>query len=473
MKKVKYYPLVFALLTLVCSCNKKPSQPTKPNIIFILADDLGYGDLGCYGQQVIQTPHIDKMASEGMRFTNHYAGNTVCAPSRCALLTGKHMGHARIRNNRNNPLEAEDITVAELLKEKGYVNSIIGKWGLGELHEPGHPLKKGFDQFYGYLNQVRAHNSYPDWIWDNYDTVWLKNEVEYIQFSYAKGKGAVAHKKVTHTHDLFMQEAYNFIENNKDTNFFLYYSITLPHANNEAQHFNMIGMETPDLMGYDTATWPEAQKAHAAMISYLDKNVGDILNQLEKLKIAENTLVIFTSDNGTHKEGGAIPSFFNSSGGLRGYKRDLYEGGIRVPFIAWWPGTIDANSVNDHISAFYDFLPTACELAGINVPEQSDGISYLPAILGKPQPEHEYLYWEFLTNNVKQAARKGNWKAVRYNVLDTNQKVELYDLSKDMAEKHDISEDYPEVAAEMKEIINKAHKKASFERAQFPFEKEN
>jgi len=419
-----------------------------------MADDLGYGDLGCYGQKVIQTPRIDKMAAEGVRFTNHYAGSTVCAPSRCTLMTGLHTGHARVRGNANVPLRPEDTTVAELLKTAGYSTALIGKWGLGEAGSTGIPTKKGFDYFFGYLNQIRAHNSYPDFLWRNEEKIELDNEIEVIQDTYARGIGSVARVKNTHSHDLFTDEALGFIENNKDSSFFLYLAYTIPHANNEGIPMGQIGMEVPDLGIYKDKDWPEAQKAHAAMITHMDEDIGKILDQLTDLGIDERTLVIFTSDNGPHAEGGANPDFFDSNGPLKGMKRDLYEGGIRVPMIAWWPKEIIPGTVSDHISAFWDFLPTSCEIAGVDNMGNTDGISYLSALKGERQEKHDYLYWEFMEKGGRQAIRKGNWKAVKYGMTgNTDVPIQLFNLERDLGENMDIAAEHPEIIAEMDSLM--------------------
>ncbi|NBC84374.1 MAG: sulfatase-like hydrolase/transferase [Bacteroidetes bacterium] len=456
-----YFAIAFIGLGLLFSvgCSTKEKKTQKPNIIYILADDLGYGDLGCYGQDEIRTPHIDQLAKEGIKFSQHYSGSTVCGPSRSVLMTGMHTGTTRIRGNKSVPLQPSDVTVAELLKDAGYVTAQMGKWGLGEAQTTGEPNKQGFDYFVGYLNQIRAHNAYPDWIWKNNDTMHLDNEVQIIPETYAKGIGMVATEKNTHTQDVFTQEAIKFIEQNKDTSFFLYLPYTLPHANNEAGYFDMIGMETPDMMGYDTVSkWNKSQQAFAAAISYLDQDVGKIVSKLKELGLEKNTLVIFTSDNGPHQEGGNDPEITDSNGPLRGLKRDLYEGGIRVPFIAWWPETIEGNRTSDHISAFQDFLPTACELANINAPENIDGISYLPELLGEEQNKHDYLYWEFYEQGGKQAVRFEKWKGVRLNVNENRDApIELYDLSVDIGEENNVADQFPEVVAKLEQMMQKAH----------------
>jgi arylsulfatase A-like enzyme len=423
----------------------------QPNIIFILADDLGYGDLGCYGQKTIKTPNLDRMAEQGMRFTDHYAGSTVCAPSRCALMTGQHTGHCLVRGNANVPLRPEDVTVAELLKQAGYTTGIIGKWGLGEADSTGIPNKQGFDYWFGYLNQRHAHNYYPDYLWRNEEKVPLKNVVKPVN-----PPGGVATTRVEYSHDLFTKEALAFLERNETKTFFLYLAYTIPHANNEA---GKEGMEVPSVGEYADKDWPEPQKGHAAMITRMDRDIGRLFAKLKELGIDKNTLVLFSSDNGPHKEGGADPAFFESWGPLRGYKRDLYEGGIRVPMIARWPGKIEAGSVTNHVSAFWDLLPTCTELAGIETPENIDGISYLPTLLGKPkkQKQHEYLYWEFHEQGKKQAVRMGDWKAVRLNVAkNPDGPIELYNLKDDLGEKHNIADQHPEIAAKIAKYMKEA-----------------
>ena len=435
-------------------CQKKQAAK-KLNIIYIMADDLGYGDLGCYGQKQIKTPNIDKMASEGLRFTDHYAGSTVCAPSRCSLMTGLHTGHTFVRGNKEVkpmgqiPIPDSTMTVAEYLKEAGYYTGLIGKWGLGGPGSEGAPNRQGFDYFFGYLCQRHAHNYYPEFLFRNEDRVPLPGN----KVANPRPDGAgVAIKRTTYSHDLLAADALDFVEKHKDEPFFLYLALTLPHANNEAKDK---GMEVPDYGIYADKDWPQPEKGKAAMISRLDRDVGRLLDKLRELGIEKNTLVFFTSDNGPHKEGGVDPSFFKSSGPLRGIKRDLYEGGIRVPMIAWCPGTIKPNTTTNHISAFWDFLPTACEIAGVDVPDNTDGISYLPTLLRKPpQPEHEYLYWEYFGWGFKQAVRMGKYKAVRNGGFSAP--LELYDLETDIGETKDIAKEHPDIVARMKEIMKTA-----------------
>jgi arylsulfatase A-like enzyme len=425
------------------------AKKDRPNIIFILADDLGYGDPGCYGQKTIQTPNIDKMAAEGMRFTDHYAGSTVCAPSRCCLMTGLHSGHAWVRGNALVPLRPSDVTVAELLKQAGYTTGIIGKWGLGEPETTGIPNKQGFDYWFGYLNQRHAHNYYPSYLWRNEEQFPLKNEVNHVIGGWDRTPGGVATNRVEYSHDLFAADALRFVEQNRDRPFFLYLALTIPHANNEAGNK---GMEVPSFGPYADKDWPEPQKGHAAMITGMDRDIGRLMAKLKTLGLHEQTLVMFSSDNGPHKEGGGDPAFFNASGPLRGYKRALYEGGIRVPMIARWPGRIEAGSTSDHVSAFWDFLPTCCELIGINAPDRIDGISMLPTLLGRSgqQKKHEYLYWEFHEQGKKQAIRMGRWKGVRLNAAKKpDGPIELYDLQSDLGEKNNVAGQHPQVVTKI------------------------
>jgi arylsulfatase A-like enzyme len=436
----------------------------RPNIIFILADDLGYGDVGCFGQKIIQTPNIDRMAAEGMRFTDHYAGSTVCAPSRCALTTGLHTGHCYVRGNKSVgqgelPLPVGTATVAKMLKQAGYTTGLVGKWGLGGPGSTGVPNNQGFDYFFGYLSQVRAHNYYPAFLWRNKKKVKLDNEVVMAEKGYSKAIGSASTKCVQYSHDLFTEEALRFIERNKDKPFFLYLAYTIPHANNEARILNRHGMEVPDYGIYRDKDWPEPQKGHAAMITRMDRDIGSLITRLKALGLDENTFVMFSSDNGPHKEGGADPNFFQSSGPLRGCKRDLYEGGIRVPMIARWPGKISAGSLSDHVSAFWDFLPTCCELAGIESPKGIDGISMVVTLLGQLawQKQHEFLYWEFHEQGKKQAVRMGDWKGVRLNVAkDPDWPIELYNLKTDIGEKHNVANEHPEIVAKIEGYMKSA-----------------
>lgn len=451
---------------LTCSNNTAYSAEKKnPNIIFIMADDLGYGDLGCYGQQKIKTPRIDQMAAEGMKFTQMYAGSTVCAPSRCVLMTGLHMGHTRVRGNtwvkQNQSLRPEDVTVAEVLKQAGYKTALTGKWGIGEVGTQGVPNLQGFDYFYGYLNQHNAHNYYPEFLWRNGETVRLRNIVDPSTISKGPtGKdslGGVATKKVDYSHDLIMQEALNFIDQSANAPFFLYVALTIPHANNEAGRKVGDGQEVPDYGMYKDKDWKKQNKGQAAMITRMDAGVGEILDRLKKLNINQNTLVIFTSDNGHHREGGNDPDFFDANGPLRGMKRDLYEGGIRVPFIAYWPGTTPAGTVSDHIGYFGDLMATAADLAHVACPPGLDSVSIAPTLTGKPdqQKQHGFLYWEFYEQGSKQAARWGNWKAVRMPMLTGE--TELYNLDQDLGEGTNLAGQHPDIVKKMEAMMQDAH----------------
>jgi len=459
--KIVFLVLATGFLT---GCTSPEKADQKPNIIFIMADDLGYGDLGCFGQEIIKTPNLDQMAAEGIMFTQHYAGNTVCAPSRCSLMTGLHMGHAEVRGNKQAktepygqlPISENAVTVASLLKDVGYKTAMIGKWGLGNSGSSGDPSKHGFDHYYGYLDQVLAHNYYPEFLIRNGEKEMLRNEVKYLSKEmWHKGLGSYSTGKVDYSHDLFTEDALRFIEENKKNPFFLYLPYTIPHDNGEAE----VGerMEVPDYGMYSEMDWESDQKGYAAMITRMDRDVGAILEQLKDRGIDENTLVIFTSDNGPEMNYSFAVNF-DSNGEFRGGKRDLYEGGIREPFIARWPGKVLPGTVSDHISAFWDFLPTACEIAGVAVPENTDGISYLPTLLGKDmQAEHEYVYWEYYGKGGKKAVRKGQWKAV-VNDLYKNPKspVELYDLESDPGETSNIADQHQEIVSELDSIMDAA-----------------
>ena len=428
----------------------------KPSIIFILADDLGYGDLGYYGQTKIKTPNLDKLAAEGMRFTSFYAGSTVCAPSRCALMTGLHTGHAFIRGNAALALRPQDLTVAEVLKPIGYRTGLIGKWGLGNPNTTGVPQQQGFDQFLGYLDQTHAHDYYTDYLW-RYDPPTDAKPGYDGRVEFRENQRG---NKGLYVNDLFTSAALNFVRFNqpeplnKYRPFFLYLAYTIPHANNEEGRRTGNGMEVPSDAPYADQPWPAVQKNKAAMITRLDGYLGQLLDKLKELKMDDNTIIFFSSDNGPHKEGGVDPKFFQSSGSLRGIKRDLYEGGIRVPLIVRWPGKIKPGTVNDQPWAFWDFLPTAAELAGAKTPDKLDGLSMLPALLGQPQTNrHEFLYWEFHERGFEQAVRMGDWKAVR---PQAGAPLELYNLSTDLGEKQSVAGQNPEVVAKIEAYLKTA-----------------
>ncbi len=460
---------IFILLTFILfACQTKPAKQEvkneKPNIIFILADDLGFGDVSYQGQSKFQTPNIDKLAAEGMTFSQHYAGSTVCSPSRSVLLTGQHTGHTPIRGNKrdecgNWPLPAESVTIAEILQQNGYATGAFGKWGLGCTGSTGDPNNQGFDEFYGYNDQTLAHNYYPYFLNHNQDTVWLEGNE-------GSGQGTYAPIPIH-------QQALKFMEDNKDKPFFMYYPSVIPHAELFApeeyiakyrgkflpeKEYKGSDFGDPRYKKGGYGSQPETHAAFAAMINLLDDQVGEIVAKLKELGIDDNTIIIFSSDNGPHVEGGADPDYFNSNGPYTGYKRDLYEGGIRMPMIAWWPGKVAAGSKTDHISAFWDFLPTVTEIIGTDKPENIDGISYLPSLLGKgEQAEHDYMYWEFHEKNGRQALRQGDWKLVRYDVFSPEKiTTELYNLADDPSEKNNVAEQNPEITTKLLELLESA-----------------
>ena len=447
MKK-PYSLLILPLLLVACAGpSKKEEPPSKPNIIFILADDLGYNELGCYGQEIIRTPNIDKLASEGMRFTQHYSGSPVCAPSRCTLMTGMHTGHSFIRDNGEvkpegqRPIPDSVVTIAEVLKGQGYVTGAIGKWGLGFPGSEGDPNKQGFDLFFGYNCQRQAHNHYPRYLWRNQEKVMLEgNDRSLYGEQYSQ--------------DLFTEEAIAFLDRNRDTSFFLYLPFIIPHLSIQVPEESLAEYrdsipETPyeHRDGYLEHPYPHA--GYAAMVTHMDKAIGKILQQLRDLGLEENTLVIFTSDNGPTyaRIGGADSKFFNSAGPFRGLKGNVHEGGIRVPMIVRWPGKVAPNKVSDHISYFPDFFPTFAELADAEVPFQVDGLSLLPVFLGEKEVhEHEYLYWEFPAYGGQQAIRYGNWKGVKEDLFkDPDAPLQLYNLANDIAESNNIADKHPDV----------------------------
>lgn len=438
------------VLLIPCWTAFSADQADRPNIIFILADDLGYGDLGCFGQQRIRTPRLDRMAAEGMRFTNFYAGSTVCAPSRCVLMTGRHVGHCYIRGNARYSLPPEEVTVAEMLKSAGYATGLFGKWGLGQEGSTGLPTRQGFDEYFGYLDQHHAHNYYPAFLIRGEQREPLRNVVP--------GEGdfgsGVASEKVEYSHDLVMREALSFVERRRAQPFFMYLALTIPHANNEAKN---LGMEVPDQGEYAALDWPEPQKGHAAMISLMDRDIGRLLDKLGELGIDERTIVIFSSDNGPHREGGNDPDFNDSNGPLRGIKRDLTEGGIRVPTIVRWPGHVPAGGSSDHVGYFGDLMATAAELSGASAPSNLDSISFLPACLGRSdaQRKHDYLYWEFYERESKQAVRMGRWKAIRQPMFTGP--IELYDLETDLGEEHNIAARHADVVERAAAAMAEAH----------------
>lgn len=451
------------LLTALVLCTVA-AHAEKPNIIYILADDLGYGDLSFLGQEKFKTPNIDALRAKGMFFTQHYSGSTVCAPSRSALLTGQHTGHTFIRGNQEiqpegqYPIPDETLLLPEMLKEAGYASGIFGKWGLGYPGSEGEPTKQGFDVFFGYNCQRLGHHYYPYHLWNNDKKVMLDANAGIAKEVYAP---QLIHKKTL-----------QFIEDHKDQPFFCYVASIIPHAELAAPEAYMDTFrgafpepkpyhgydEGPDLRQGRYQSQETPRTAFAAMITLLDEQVGEIVKKVEELGIADKTLIMFTSDNGAHQEGGADPDFFNSNGPYRGHKRDLYEGGVHVPLIAVWPGKIKPDSESDHISAFWDMAPTFTELAGVKSPENTDGISMVPALLGKgTQPEHKFLYWEFHERGGRIAVRMGKWKGVRYDVLKhPDRPMELYDLSQDPGEENNVAAQHPETVEQIEQIMNNA-----------------
>jgi arylsulfatase A-like enzyme len=427
----------------------------RPNIVFIMADDLGYGDLGCYGQKKIRTPNIDRLAAEGLKFTQAYAGCTVCAPSRSVLMTGFHMGHTSVRSNPGGvPLIDSDFTVAEMLKQAGYATGGFGKWGLGDAGTTGAPEKQGFDEFFGYLNQVHAHYFYPEFLYQNGRRFPLEGN---------------DNGRRTYSHDVIASKALDFIERNRSRPFFCYVPFTIPHLEllvpeDSIAEYRGKFEERPYKDPRDHyAAQPESRAAYAGMITHMDRDVGRITSLLTRLGIDDNTIVVFTSDNGA-----ASPlwrdDYFNSTGGLRGHKQNLYEGGIRVPMVARWKGRIGAGKVSDHPWAFWDFMPTAAELAGVQAPDGIDGISVAPALLGHgKQRIHEFLYWEmprynnqkreFLREVPMQAVRTGDWKAVRPK---PDGPLELYNLKTDPGESNDVSSTNPKMVARIESYLKTA-----------------
>jgi len=435
------------------------ARTPKPNIIFIMADDLGYGDLGCYGQQTIQTPHLDRMAVEGMRFTQFYAGSTVCAPSRSVLMTGLHMGHTRVRGNASpegsgpQMLLDGDVTVAEVLNRAGYTTALVGKWGLGMPGDEGVPHRQGFVHFYGLLSQHRAHNHYPEYLWRNDTKVPLPNPIVPV----GNAGGGYSTNGLLYADDLFAEEALRFVSSHRDKPFFLYLSFVVPHANNERTRVLKDGQEVPDYGPYAEEDWINPHKGQAAMITRMDHHIGRLFTRLKDLGIDQETLVIFTSDNGPHKEGGNDPKFFDAGGPLRGIKRDLTDGGIRVPFIVRWPGHVSPNQLSHHVGYFGDFMATAAELARARMPRGRDSISFVPTLLGRAdqQRQHPYLYWEFHEGGFDQAIiLEGRWKGLR---LDSRAApIELYDLQADIAEARNIAAEHPALVAQIGLLMHTA-----------------
>jgi len=505
MKTVHPLLLMTTALILSSSCGSNKTTKSKPNIIYILADDLGYGELGCYGQQIIETPHIDALAANGMKFTQHYSGAPVCAPARCILLTGKHAGHAYIRGNHewkergdvwsydsmiNNPkLEGQwpipdsIYTVGEMLQEIGYTTGMVGKWGLGAPETEGIPNKQGFDFFYGYNCQRQAHTLYPMHLWKDQEKVILNNKSVAPRSNLEEG--ADPHDPESYADfelndyapTLMHDEALAFLDREKDGPFFLYYASPLPHVPLQAPkkwveyYQDKLGPEEPYTgKSYFPSFAPRA--TYAAMISYLDEQVGDLVAKLKEIGQYENTLIIFTSDNGPTYAGGADTAFFESANPFENIqekiKGQVNEGGIRVPMIAAWPGKIEPRSKSAHISAFHDVMPTLAELTESTVPSSSNGLSFLATLLGESQTVHDYLYWEFPAYTGQQAIRQGKWKAIRKGIFKNEMGIELYDIESDPQELENVASIHPDLVAEMEKLMSSARVEPDIERFKMP-----
>lgn len=457
-----YRKIALGLLAVCCSLLLQAQiPPPRPNIIFIFADDLGYGEIGCYGQQKIETPHIDQLAAKGIRFTQFYSGSTVCAPARNSFLSGLHTGHIAVRGNKSfgsegqTPLPETTVTFPMLLQQNGYATAAFGKWGLGFINTTGDPQKKGFDHFFGYNCQSLAHDYFPPYLWNDHNKVEL--DVNKLYDS-------------VYSASLIHQKAIEYIEQSGTQPFFLYLPYTLPHGdvigphdalyNHYAKKFNEDPLPGDKLRTrpHNRVPEPLPHAQFAAMIGRLDQYVGEIVAVVEKKGIADKTLIIFTSDNGPHKENGGDPEFFNSNGPFKGIKRDLYEGGIRVPFMAYWPGIIKPR-VTDMPAALWDMYPTFLEMAGVKRFPKNDGVSLWPVFSSKPaQPKHDYFYWEFHENDGRQAIRMGKWKAIKQGVNKENVKMELYDLNTDPEETKNVADENPKLAKKLEKLFAKAHR---------------
>lgn len=481
----------FAGALFVCACllcGDAVAAERKPNIVFIIADDLGYGDLGCYGQQKIRTPHLDRMAAEGMRFSQHYAGNAVCAPSRCVLMTGLHPGHAFIRDNRGIkpegqfPIPPETVTLPELLKPLGYVTGGFGKWGLGGPGTTGEPLKQGIDRWYGYNCQGVAHNYYPTYLWDNDRKVPLHNPEFSAHDTFRPGEDPNDAKSYArfqgreYAPDLIAEQALAFVKAHRDQPFFLYWPTTVPHLalqvpDDSLQEYVGLWEDPPYQGGQGYIPHFRPRAAYAAMITRMDREIGRMMALIRELGLDRETLFVFTSDNGPlyDKLGGTDCEFFNSHGGLRGRKGSLYEGGIRVPCIVRWTGRIEPGSVSHRVTGFEDWLPTLLEIVGAetSIPKDLDGISFAPTLLGRPQAERPFLYREFPAYGGQQCVRVGPWKAVRQNLFPRGKyktaaktaaiKSELYNLANDPTESNDVAAEHPELLAQLEKLLRQQH----------------
>lgn len=462
--------------------NSNANSGDKPNIIYFYADDLGYGETEPYGQTKIRTPNVARLAADGMKFTRHYTGTPVCAPARCNLLTGLHSGHAVVRGNYEfggypdeeeggqMPLPPRTQTIAHILKDQGYATGCVGKWGLGMVGSSGQPDRQGFDYFFGYNDQKQAHNYYPTHLWENNQHYPLKNDYVYVHENRGKKDPNVDFDKYQHgdnAYDQITSKAVSFIDNHKDGPFFLYFATPLPHVSLQPKaeflepYLKEIKEDGPYLGNKGYAAHPHPRAAYAAMITMMDAQLGAVMDKVKELGLDENTIIMFSSDNGpTFDVGGVDTDFFNSSGGLRGRKASVYEGGIREPMIARWPGKIKPGSTTDLLSAQYDVLPTLCEILGVTPEKPVDGISFLPTLLGKTadQKTHKWFYWEFPERGGQQAVRNGEWKAVKQNMRKhPDTKWELYNLKDDPAESNNIAAQHPEVINEIDAIAKEAH----------------
>jgi arylsulfatase A-like enzyme len=457
--------VTFSVATAV-SCNspeKKHQEEEKPNLIYIMADDMGYNEMGPYGQELIKTPNLDKIAENGMRFTNAYAGSAVCAPSRSCLMQGLHSGHARVRENMYNgyreSLKEGDYTVAMMLKEAGYITGMFGKWGLALHNQYGIPRRMGFDEFYGYLNQRHAHCHYPEFLYHNEERVYYPENGEHHILENYRGEqpydeNGVCHplgipdpSKAKYAFDEYCKKSLEFVCKNKDKPFFLYLPYTPPHG------YNIV----PELGIYNDKDWPLTHKVYAAMITRMDGEIGKLLNLLKELDIGDNTLIIFDSDNGNSDPRPAegeisIKELFNNQCPTAGSKGDIRDGAFHVPALACWPGHIEPGSVSDHIWAFWDIMPTFADIIGVKPPDDIDGISFLPTLLGEDskQKEHDFLYWEF---KGEQAVRRGDW----YGYKDKQGKLQIFNLIENPEQDNDLSEKYPDIAEKIDNIMQREH----------------
>ena len=498
---------LFYLLLLLCFLNNCSNKENKasPNIIYILADDLGYGEVGYNGQEIIKTPNIDLLATNGMVFTQHYSGAPVCAPARYSLITGKHMGHSYIRGNDEwrergevwdyikafsdtslegqRPIPENTVTIGKLLQKAGYTTGMFGKWGLGAPETVGVPNLQGFDTFYGYNCQRQAHNLYPSHLWENEIKVFLENDLISPTTKLNPEDNPMDESSYSiftqkeYAPDKIHQKALSFLENNKDNSFFLFYASPLPHLPLQAPvesvntYREILDDPNPYLgnQGYFPNRFPKA--TYAAMITHLDNQIGELIKKLKEIGQYENTIIVFSSDNGPTYLGGVDFSFFDSSkpfsNGYGKTKGFLHEGGIRVPMIVSWPNRIKPGSTSDHISSFYDVLPTLCDITGANIPNKIDGISFKNTLLNKKQKAHDFLYWEFPSYKGQQAVRIGKWKGIRKNIFDGNMKIELYNLENDLGEENDLSKDHPDIIKRIERIMIDEHETAELDRFKF------